>query len=159
DFSGGRRDGRAGRAFRGLRERARERAVEIHARRRHRSRADERSSIHQRASSDGRSPRCNISVHASRTATRHNAGHLSYVRNLAVTIGSARDRRARKGKRWSEELGGFDVLAARTLGTLSLFEGHRLPLAELVKRRLTARLMEEVLAVVRRDEPEPFVVH
>ena len=46
DFSGRRRDGRARRAPRRLRERARERAVETHARRRNRSRADERSSIH-----------------------------------------------------------------------------------------------------------------
>src|SRR5262245_4682262 len=55
---------------------------------------------------------------------------------------------------------GPDVLAARSLRSLALVEGYRLPLAQLVEGRLTAGLVEEILdAVTRRDEPEPFVVH
>src|SRR5262249_5401480 len=51
------------------------------------------------------------------------------------------------------------VFAARPLRPLALLERHRLPFAQLVERRLTTRLVEEVLAVARRNEAEPLVVH
>ncbi len=68
-------------------------------------------------------------------------------------------RRRETRRRLRRRLGYADVLAAGTLRTLTLFEGHGLSFTQLVEApALARRVVEEVfVAVIREDESEAFV--
>jgi hypothetical protein len=83
----------------------------------------------------------------------------SFVRQATVESGvwNQSDTRPRQ----SIQLARFDVFGARTLGSLSLLERHRLPFAQLVETAIRTRgLVKEVFgAVGRRDESETLVAN